>query len=163
MSTIEIVFVVSIIAFSSYGVYLGIKSINEKSMSKKYCIFEINKENKKHRYIDAYDDYNAANDMCQSMNNFRTPDMPVYYCMRCLTPGEFKDISNYSPFLRPVTIHTVTINDDRSAPWDKEFLLKKYQVIKLFVEGQPVSEIAAKTDAARQTVMDIITNFVLSV
>lgn len=160
MSTIDIVFVVSIIAFSSYGVYLGIKSINEKSMSKKYCIFEVNKETKKYKYVVAYDDYNAANDMCQSMNNFRTPDMPVYFCMRCLTQREFKDILNYSPFLRPVTIH---INDDRSSPWDKEFLLKKYQIIKLFVEGQPVSEIVAKTGAARQTVMDIITNFVLSV
>ena len=29
-------------------------------------------------------------EMCQSMNNFRTPDMPVYFCVRCLEQEEFE-------------------------------------------------------------------------
>lgn len=73
-----------------------------------HCIFEINKETKKHKYIDDYGmDYTAADDMCQSMNNFRTSDMPVYYCVRCLEQEEFENIENYSPFISSITVQSV--------------------------------------------------------
>ena len=75
---------------------------------KHYCIFEINKETKKHKFVDDYgEDYTAADDMCQSMNNFRTPDMPVYFCVRCLTQEEFDDIENYSPIIGIITVQSV--------------------------------------------------------
>ena len=68
--------------------------------AKHHCIFEINKETKKHKFVDDYgEDYTAADEMCQSMNNFRTPDMPVYFCVRCLEQEEFEHIDNYNPFL----------------------------------------------------------------
>lgn len=76
---------------------------------KHHCIFEINKETKKHKYVDDYgEDYDAADDMCQSMNNFRTPDMPVYFCVRCLEQEEFEHIENYSPFLTAIVITKTT-------------------------------------------------------
>lgn len=71
--------------------------------TKHHCIFEINKETKKHKFVDDYgEDYTAADEMCQSMNNFRTPDMPVYFCVRCLEPEEFEYIENYNPFLTAI-------------------------------------------------------------
>lgn len=73
--------------------------------AKHHCIFEINKETKKHKFVDDYgEDYNAAEDMCQSMNNFRTPDMPVYFCVRCLEQEEFEHIENYNPFLTAIVV-----------------------------------------------------------
>jgi hypothetical protein len=76
--------------------------------TKHHCIFEINKETKKHKFVDDYgEDYTAADDMCKSMNNFRTPDMPVYYCVRCLEQEEFDDIENYSPFISAITVQSV--------------------------------------------------------
>lgn len=70
-----------------------------------FCIFEINMETKSHKFFDDFgEDYEAANDCCQSMNNFRSPDMPVYYCMRCLDPDEFDNIDTYSPFIESVFI-----------------------------------------------------------
>ena len=75
------------------------------SSTKHHCIFEINKETGEYKYVDDYgEDYIAADEMCQSMNNFRTPDMPVYFCARCLEQEEFDNIENYSPFLNSVTI-----------------------------------------------------------
>ena len=73
--------------------------------AKHHCIFEINKETKKHKFVDDYgEDYNAADDMCQSMNNFRTPDMPVYFCVRCLEQEEFEHIENYNPLLTAIVV-----------------------------------------------------------
>ena len=78
------------------------------SGTKHHCIFEINKETKKHKFVDDYgEDYTAADEMCQSMNNFRTPDMPVYFCVRCLEQEEFDDIENYSPFLSAITVQSI--------------------------------------------------------
>jgi|GEM_PF-7081586 len=51
-----------------------------------------------------YTTFTAADEMCQSMNNFRTPDMPVYFCVRCLEQEEFDNIENYNPVLGPVTV-----------------------------------------------------------
>lgn len=76
--------------------------------TKHHCIFEINKETKKHKFVDDYgEDYTAADEMCQSMNNFRTPDMPVYFCVRCLEQEEFEHIENYSPFISAITVQSV--------------------------------------------------------
>lgn len=73
--------------------------------AKHHCIFEINKETKKHKFVDDYgEDYTAADEMCQSMNNFRTPDMPVYFCVRCLEQEEFEHIENYNPFLTAIVV-----------------------------------------------------------
>lgn len=44
-------------------------------------------------------------------------------------------------------------------PWDREWLHKKLEVIQLHVDGLSLSEIAAKTGAATQTVKGIITKF----
>ena len=44
-------------------------------------------------------------------------------------------------------------------PWDNEWLRKKLEVIRLYVEGLSLSDIASKTGAARQTVKDIIIAF----
>lgn len=72
---------------------------------KHHCIFEINKKTKKHKFVDDYgEDYTAADEMCQSMNNFRTPDMPVYFCVRCLEQEEFEHIENYNPFLTAIVV-----------------------------------------------------------
>ena len=77
--------------------------------AKHYCIFEINKETKKHKFVDDYgEDYTAADEMCQSMNNFRTPDMPVYFCVRCLEQEEFEHIENYNPFLTAIVVTKTT-------------------------------------------------------
>jgi len=79
------------------------------SGTKHHCIFEINKETKKHKFVDDYgEDYTAADEMCQSMNNFRTPDMPVYFCVRCLEQEEFEHIENYNPFLTAIVITKTT-------------------------------------------------------
>ncbi len=77
--------------------------------AKHHCIFEINKEMKKHKFVDDYgEDYTAADEMCQSMNNFRTPDMPVYFCVRCLEQEEFEHIENYNPFLTAIVVTKTT-------------------------------------------------------
>ena len=77
--------------------------------AKHHCIFEINKETKKYKFVDDYgEDYTTADEMCQSMNNFRTPDMPVYFCVRCLEQEEFEHIENYDPFLTAIVITKTT-------------------------------------------------------
>ena len=78
------------------------------SSTKHYCIFEINKETKKHKFVDDYgEDYTAADEICQSMNNFRTADMSVYFCVRCLEKEEFDHIENYSPFISSIMVQNV--------------------------------------------------------
>lgn len=83
------------------------------SGTKHHCIFEITQPNihselYKASFVDDYgEDYTAADEMCQSMNNFRTPDMPVYFCVRCLEQEEFDDIENYSPFLSAITVQSI--------------------------------------------------------
>lgn len=73
---------------------------------KHYCIFEFNKETKKHKFVDDYgENYTAADEMCQSMNNF-TSDMPVYFCVRCLEQEEYDDIENYNPIISAIIIQT---------------------------------------------------------
>ena len=94
----------------------GVISFSDKSQkeelfsgTKHHCIFEINKETKKHKFVDDYgENYTAADEMCQSMNNFRTPDMPVYFCVRCLEQEEFEHIENYNPFLTAIVITETT-------------------------------------------------------
>lgn len=44
-------------------------------------------------------------------------------------------------------------------PWDKDWHQMEQEVVKLFKEGRRVSEIAAKTGAATQTVKDIIMKY----
>ena len=80
------------------------------SGTKHHCIFEITQSNMhlelyKASIVQDYgEDYTAADEMCQSMNNFRTPDMPVYFCVRCLEQEEFEHIENYNPFLTAIVV-----------------------------------------------------------
>lgn len=80
---------------------------------KHYCIFEITHSNKhsevaQTRFVDEYgEDYTAADEMCQSMNNFRKPEEEVRFCVRCLEQEEFDDIENYNPIISAITIQTI--------------------------------------------------------
>lgn len=78
-----------------------------ESVNKHYCIFEINKVSKKYQVVDYYYDYDVADKMCQSMNNFLSSDAPVYFCVRCLEKEEFDNIQNYSPFISAIIIQSV--------------------------------------------------------
>ena len=77
--------------------------------SKHYCIFEISHPNNhseitEAKFVQDFDSYDAADEFCQSMNNFRKPEWPVYYCVRCLEQEEYDNIENYSPFTPAVVI-----------------------------------------------------------
>lgn len=70
---------------------------------KHYCIFEINKDTKKHSFVTDFGaNYKEAVEICESMNNFRKQDMHVYFCVRCLEKEEFDNLENYNPFLQIV-------------------------------------------------------------
>lgn len=91
--------------------------------NKHYCIFEITQPNihsplDKLSFVDDYgEDYNAADDMCKSMQNFRPKDKFVYFILRCLEQEEFDavqdflkenphgDVSEvYSPFTQKIVV-----------------------------------------------------------
>ena len=93
------------------------------SGTKHHCILEITQPNihselYKASFVDDYgEDYTAADEMCQSMNNFRPKDKFVHFLLRCLEQEEFDvvqdflkanphgDVSEvYSPFLSAITI-----------------------------------------------------------
>lgn len=70
-----------------------------------HCIFEINKETMKCNFVTEFgEDISSAEDFCESMNNFRTPNMPVYFCVRCLTQNEFDNIEIYNPCITSVMV-----------------------------------------------------------
>lgn len=94
-----------------------------KEVMKHYCIFEITQPNihselyKASFVQDHGEDYTAADEMCQSMNNFKPNDKFVHFLLRCLEQEEFDvvqdflkknphgDVSEvYSPFLSAITI-----------------------------------------------------------
>lgn len=96
-----------------------VKEINTKH----HCIFMITQPNihselyKASLVQDYGEDYTAADEMCQSMNNFRPKDKFVYFLLRCLEQEEFDvvqdflktnphgDVSEvYSPFLQEIVI-----------------------------------------------------------
>ena len=68
---------------------------------KHHCIFEITQPNihselDKLSFVDDYgEDYNAAADMCQSMQNFRPKDRFVRFLLRCLDQEEFDVIQDF--------------------------------------------------------------------
>ena len=79
------------------------------SGTKHHCIFEITQPNihselYKASFVQDYgEDYTAAEEMCQSMNNFKPKDKFVHFILRCLEQEE--DVSEvYSPFLSTITI-----------------------------------------------------------
>lgn len=75
----------------------------QNCMNLHHCIFEINKDTKTYNYVDDFgNDFTAAEEFCQSMNNFRKPNMHVYFCIRCLEQEEFANIENYNPILQIV-------------------------------------------------------------
>ena len=80
--------------------------------TKHHCIFEITQPNihselYKASFVQDYgEDYTAADEMCQSMNNFRKPEDEVRFCLRCLEQEEFDDIENYNPIISAITIQT---------------------------------------------------------
>lgn len=95
----------------------------ENKHTKHYCIFEITQPNihselYKASLVQDYGEYyTAADEMCQSMNNFRPKDKFVYFILRCLEQEEFDvvqdflktnphgDVSEvYSPFLQKIVI-----------------------------------------------------------
>ena len=94
------------------------------SGTKHHCIFEINKETKKHKFVDDYgEDYTAADEMCQSMNNFKPKDKFVHFILRCLEQEEFDTVQDflktnphgdvsevYSPFTQKIVV-TKTMED----------------------------------------------------
>ncbi len=72
---------------------------------KHYCIFAINEKTKAHMVVDDFnEDYKAASIMCETLNNFRAPEMPVYFCIRCLEQEEYEHIEDYNPFLNTIVI-----------------------------------------------------------
>lgn len=79
---------------------------------KHFCIFEITQPFKhgkvfKSTFIDDYgEDYTSADLMCQSMNNFREPNEPVLFVVRCLEQNEYDQIENYNPFITAIMITT---------------------------------------------------------
>lgn len=74
-----------------------------------HCIFEINTDTKKYKFVsDFCDDYTSAEEFCQSMNNFRTANMPVYFCVRLLDQNEFENISNYNPLISAIQLKLST-------------------------------------------------------
>jgi len=97
--------------------------------AKHHCIFEITQPNihselYKASFVDDYgENYTAADEMCQSMNNFRPKDKFVHFILRCLEQEEFDvvqdflkenphgDVSEvYSPFTQKIVV-TKTIED----------------------------------------------------
>ena len=91
--------------------------------AKHHCIFEITQPNihselYKASFVQDYgEDYTASDEMCQSMNNFKSKDKFVHFILRCLEQEEFDvvqeylktnphgDVSEvYSPFLSTITI-----------------------------------------------------------
>ena len=82
---------------------------------KHYCIFEISHPNKqsecyKTKYVEDYgEDYAAADEMCQSMNNFRESEEEVHFCVRCLEQEEFDNVENYDPIVRVIVITKSTM------------------------------------------------------
>lgn len=94
---------------------------------KHHCIFEITQPNihselYKASFVDDYgEDYTAADEMCQSMNNFKPKDKFVHFILRCLEQEEFDavqdflktnphgDVSEvYSPFTQKIVITETT-------------------------------------------------------
>lgn len=79
---------------------------------KHFCIFEITQSNKnsklsKAKFVNDYgENYTSADLMCQSMNNFRKPNEPVCFIVRCLEQEEYDQIENYNPFVTAITITT---------------------------------------------------------
>lgn len=74
-----------------------------KEARKHFCVFEINKKTKKHRLVDEFgENYTAADEMCRALNNFREPEWPIYFCLRCLDDSEFEHIENYVPFIETI-------------------------------------------------------------
>lgn len=70
-----------------------------------YCIFEIDRVTKKYKFVDNYgENYTAADEMCQAMNNFRNKDSTFYFCVRCLDQYELVNIKNYNPFFRSISL-----------------------------------------------------------
>ena len=97
--------------------------------AKHHCIFEITQPNihselYKASFVQDYgEDYTAADEMCQSMNNFKSKDKFVHFILRCLEQEEFDvvqeylktnphgDVSEvYSPFTQKIVI-TKTMED----------------------------------------------------
>ena len=97
--------------------------------AKHHCIFEITQPNihselYKASFVDDYgENFTAADEMCQSMNNFKPKDKFVHFILRCLEQEEFNvvqdflktnphgDVSEvYSPFTQKIVI-TKTMED----------------------------------------------------
>ena len=94
---------------------------------KHHCIFEITQPNihselYKASFVDDYgEDYNAADDMYKSMQNFKPKDKFVHFILRCLEQEEFDivqdflkenprgDVSEvYSPFTQKIVVTKTT-------------------------------------------------------
>lgn len=92
---------------------------------KHHCIFEVTQPNihselYKVNFVQDYgEDYTAADEICQSMNNFKPKDKFVNFLIRCLEQKEYDaiqgflksnphgDISEvYSPFVRSIMVLT---------------------------------------------------------
>ena len=68
---------------------------------KHHCIFEITQPNihselYKASFVQDYgEDYTAADEMCQSMNNFKPKDKFVHFLLRCLEQEEFDAVQDF--------------------------------------------------------------------
>ena len=93
---------------------------------KHHCIFEISHPNKHSECYccklvqDFGEDLNAADMVCESMNNFRKPEDEVWFFHRLLEQEEFDEVQNYikefphanvayiySPFVSTIKIQTI--------------------------------------------------------
>lgn len=77
---------------------------------KHYCIFEITHPDKhselnEWKFVEDFGEvFTDADEMCQSMNNFRKLEEEVSFIVRCLEQEEFEHIEDYNPFLRTIIL-----------------------------------------------------------
>lgn len=80
---------------------------------KHYCVFEITRTeegNPRSRMVEEFgNDYESANEYCESMNNFIKKGDKVNFILRCLEKEEFENIDKYNPFLTSIKVKKTNI------------------------------------------------------
>lgn len=69
-----------------------------------FCIFQVTKNKKVSFCIDFEDDFDGADNYCQSLNNFRNSVSDVCFIVRCLDSHEFASVGSYNPYITSVVL-----------------------------------------------------------